>query len=146
MSVLKHFLPALVLCLSTTLSGQSNNDYGQYKVVNGDTTLTNFPLKSARKAAYKAELLKEYMIQVDSLTAQILYWEEQVELEKDKFSAATIHAQEQAANFKEQKDLLLNTITLLNRDIIRLKRGKKWASFAGVVTTVAAITLAIIKK
>ena len=146
MNVLKHFLTVLVLCLSTICYGQSTNDFGQYKVVNGDTVLTNFPLKSARKAAYKSELLKEYMLQVDSLTSQILYWEQQVELEKDKFSAATIHFNEQIANLKEQKDLLLNTITILNKEILRLKRGKKWATFGGLFTTAAAITLMVLKK
>ncbi len=145
MTVLKHFLLVLVLCLSTTCFGQLTNDYGQYKVVNGDTVLTNFPLKSARKAAYKSELLKEYMVQVDSLNQQIEYFEEKIKLEQDKNSITVEHYESQIANWKEQKGLLLDTIASLNKEIRRLKRGKRWASVGGVLSTAAAIFISIKK-
>lgn len=131
MTVLKHFLAVSLLFLSETSLAQSNNDYGQYKVVNGDTMLTNFPLKTARKAAYKSELLKEYMIQVDSLNAQIGYLEEKIDVEKTKNGVTVEHYEGQLALMKEQKDLLLNTIAALNKDINRLKRSKKWTAIGG---------------
>lgn len=85
------------------------------------------------------------MLQVDSLSAQISYYEQQLELEQDKFSVASIHHQEIIANLNEQKRLLLNTIEILNKEIVRLKRGKKFATLFGIITTGAAIYLSSIK-
>lgn len=118
----------------------------EYKVAaNGDTVLTNFPLKLARKAAYKSELLKEYMVQVDSLNAQIGYLEEQVKNEKEKNSVTVEHYEGQLELMKEQKSLLLETITSLNKEIIRLRRGKKWTAIGGMVSTGVVLFLSLKK-
>lgn len=122
------------------------NEHGQYKVVNGDTVLTNFPLKLARKAAYKSELLKEYTLQVDSLNKQIEYLEEQVKIEQDKNSITVEHYKGQLENMKEQKELLLNTIALLNREILRLKRGKKWTAIGGTAGMILVGILSLKNK
>lgn len=71
------------------------------------------------------------MLQVDSLNNQITYLEEQVQLEKDKNAITVEHYKGQIENLKEQKGLLMDTIALLNKEIIRLKRGKKWTAIGG---------------
>lgn len=90
-------------------------------------------------------LLKEYEIQLDSLNSQIGYLEEKIKIEQEKNSVTVEHYQGQLELMKEQKALLMETITSLNKEIIRLRRGKKWTAIGGVVSTGLAIFLSLKK-
>lgn len=100
-----------------------------------------FPVHVIQKlliAAQQKDILED---EVRTLNERIIEKEKQLSASNARDSSLIVSLNKEIGFLKDQKGIALGEITALNKRLKRARRTARWASVAGVITTVAAAIL-----
>lgn len=97
--------------------------------------------KAARNMLVRAQQAAILEDEIANLNQRIIEKEKQLSASNTRDSSLIVSLNKEIFLLNDQKGIVLGEITALNKQLKRARRTARWASVAGVITTVAAAIL-----